>query len=249
MNATASEPKRRAYSGAGRQLDEGRLASLFGSGRVPAGLTALASAIMLYGLLASQEYTVRTVVVDGASIGDAREIAAAADVVDESIFLVDPIAVARQLQRLPYVAQVEVQASLPDEVSVRIVEREPVLIVEAGGAVVYVDAFGMALGAAAGGDLPSARLRLDELAPGQQIDAELVAALLAVDAALSSRLEALEWSAGEGITARLTDKLEIIFGSVERIPEKLAVLNAIEIQLAPDWSTLDLTEPDRPFTV
>lgn len=249
MNVTASKPQRRAHSGAGAQRDEGRLASLFGSGRVPAGLIALAVAIMLYGLLASQEYTVRRVVVDGASIGDAREIAAVADVVDESIFLVEPDAVAQLLLRLPYVAQVEVQASLPDEVAVRIVEQQPVLVVEAGGALLYIDAFGTALGAASTSNLPSARLQLDALAPGQQIDAELVAALLAVHTAIEGRVEALEWSAGQGIAARLDDKREIIFGSVERIPEKLAVLDALETQLAPDWSILDLTEPDRPYTV
>jgi len=247
MSATASNPKRRTLSGA--RPAESRLASLFGSGRVLAGLLALAAVIMLYGLLASREYTVRTVVVEGASIGDAQEIAAAADVVDESIFLVDSDGVATRLLALPYIAQVEVAASLPGEVTVRIVEQEPALVVEVDGALLYVDAFGTALGAAEAGELPSARLRIDALAPGELIDAQLVAALLAVDSALSDRLDALEWSADIGITARLTDKREIMFGSPQRMPEKLAVLDAIEMQLSPDWSILDLTEPDRPYTV
>ena len=247
MSVTASNPKRRAFSGA--QPAEGRLASLFGSGRVPAGLLALAAAIMLYGLLASHEYTVRVVVVEGASIGDAQEIVAAADVVDESIFLVESDRVAARLLALPYVAQVEVAASLPDEVAVRVVEKEPVLLAEVGGEMLYVDAFGQVLGAARASELPMARLRIAVLAPGGQIDAELVAALLAVDRALGGRLDALEWSAELGITARLSDKREIIFGSPQRFPEKLAVLDAIETQLSPDWSILDLTEPDRPYSV
>jgi hypothetical protein len=53
----------------------------------------------------------------------------------------------------------------------------------------------------------------------------------------------------QGITLRLADKREIIFGGADRIPEKLAVLEAILTQLDADWSMLDLTEPDRPYSV
>lgn len=222
---------------------------LLHSGRVPAGLIALTTAIMLYGLLASDEYTVQRLVIEGLVVGDAREVALTADVVDESIFLVHPESVATRLLTLPYVAGVEVEASLPGKLTVTIIEQEPALVVQTTGAAFFVDAFGTVLAPAPDSELPVVLMAQADMAPGQQLDAELVTAILAVNAAISGDQSELSWDAANGITLRLADKREIVFGGPERMPEKLAVLDAILSQLEPDWSILDLTEPDRPYTV
>lgn len=250
MNATASEPGRRPrFAASAGRASSGRLASLLYSGRVPAGLIALAVAIMLYGLLASNEYTVQRIVIDGVTIGDANQVAVTADVLDESIFLVNPEAVAERLLTLPYVAGVDVQVRLPGEVAVTVVEHEPVLVVAVSGSAFAVDAYGVVLGPAREAQLPLVTLRQAALAPGERLDAELVAALLAVAAAHADPSAELVWQATQGITLRLADKREIIFGGPARMPEKLTVLEAILSELDPNWSVLDLTEPDRPYTV
>jgi cell division protein FtsQ len=207
------------------------------------------AAIMLYGLLASNEYTVRRLAIDGLVVGDAQEVAATADVMDESIFLVQPESVAARLLTLPYVAGVEVEADLPGAVTVTIIEQEPALVVHAAGASYVVDDYGMVLGPAQDSALPAVSFGQELLAPGNQLDAELVTAILAVGSAVGEDGTLLAWDAVQGITVRLADKREIIFGGPQRIPEKLAVLEAILTQLEADWSMLDLTEPDRPYSV
>jgi cell division protein FtsQ len=214
---------------------------------LPSLLVAIACAIVLYGFLFSGDYGVDDVVVKGAQLGDPVEIASATGAFGDSVFEVEPEAVAKRLTALPYMQQVNIETHWPSQIVVNVTERVPVIVWQTEDGSFLVDARGQVLAMAGNGmDLPVVESEAIELEAGGQIDPQLVASVRAVYDNLGPQLDRVIWSDREGLTARLEDKSIVMFGYPERFPLKLAVYQEVRTSDMV-WSVLDLREPDRPY--
>jgi cell division protein FtsQ len=232
-------------AGRGRAVSGGA-GGLLRSGRVPALLVTLAGLLLLYGFLLSGDYTVASVVVEGARLGNPQEIADTSGAFGQPIFELDPEDAARRVAQLPWVERAAVSAAFPDRVEIVVVERVPVITWQVNGQAFLVDARGNVLLAGAAADLPSVVVEGDVPSVGGAVDQARVATVVAVREALSERLDDLRWTASDGLIARLANGRVVVFGAAERIPRKLAVLDTV-LQDLESWTILDLREPDRPY--
>jgi cell division protein FtsQ len=223
-----------------------RLARLLRSGRLPALLVMVGGFVLLYGFLFSGDFLVASVVVKGTDIGDPAQVVTTADAIGEPIFTIDASESAERVAALPYVESVTVRTRYPDEVVISVVERTPVVLWQVGSRAFLVDAHGNVLAEQVRDGLPLVIAEEEPPVVGDTIDAERVAAIIAVRETLADRLEDLRWVPDDGLVARLTDKRIIILGSADRLPLKLAVYGEVA-RLTEPWSLLDLREPDRPF--
>lgn len=225
-----------------------RIRSMFVSGRLPALLFALALAIVLYGLLYSSDYDVRTVRVDGASIGDAETIAGRSAVMDESIFRVDPQQAADRIAALPYVESVHVTLEFPAQVHIDVVERVPVVIWQVAGETYLVDSHGNVLAEAADDpELPVIMSNGDTVEPGDQVNAEPVRFAEAVNASRAGEeVTRFSWSSSTGLIAQLTENRRALLGTPEKAAAKVVVLEELISSIDDEWQTLDVTVPERP---
>jgi cell division protein FtsQ len=222
------------------------LSAALRSGRLPALCFALAAAILLYGFLWSGDFLVRSVVVEGAHLGNPAEIVTTGDAIGEPIFRIDAADAAERVARLPYLERATVRTRFPDEVVIRVVERVPVVSWQVGDRSFLVDAEGHILAEAVDASLPLVVAETDVPRVGGTVRAEEVAAVIAASAAFGEHIEELRWTRAEGLVARLIDTRLVILGDVERLPLKLAVYAEVA-KLDADWTTLDLREPDRPY--
>lgn len=216
------------------------------TGRLPAFLVACGCAVLLYGFLVSNDFTVDDVSVRGAQLGDPREIAGATGAFGSSVFSVDADLIAERLAALPYVEKVSVETRLPSRVVVTLTEREPVLVWNSANGPMLVDTYGQVMLGGSQAGLPTVDGDSIELQPGAAVPVERVTAVAAVQAQLGSTIDVIAWNERNGITVRLLDKRLIIFGEPDRFPLKLAVYQEMSTTEV-EWSVLDLREPDRPF--
>lgn len=251
MNATAgrasaalAERDGRAGSLAGRVW--GGLIGPLRSGRIPAFAVCIGCLLLLFGFFRSPDFQVDRVVITGLHLGRADEVALTTGAIEGPVFQVDADAIAARVAALPYVARVQVRAKLPDQVVIAVTERVPVAVWSVGGQLLLVDVRGNVL--AAGDDLGLPHVTADGTAPavGSAVPAETVAASVAIQRALGERLHELQFAAGDGLIAHLDSGHRVIFGTAERLPAKLEVLDAV-MQHSNDWILLDLRDPDRPY--
>ncbi len=118
------------------------------NGRLPAGVGALALAAVLTYVVTDARFSVDTVVVTGVAALPGSTVAEASGVLGESVFRVDSAAVAQRVAALPSLQHVDVVTEAPDRLIVHVVERQPVMIWDAGGASFLVDETGDVLGQA-----------------------------------------------------------------------------------------------------
>ncbi len=223
----------------------GSFGLILASGRLPAALIALSCAILIYGLLFSGDFAVRTVDVSGMSYGNPSEVALQAGAIDRSVFDVDASQVASDISDLPYVASVDVQLALPNEVSVQIVEREPVVVWRTAQGGVAVDAFGVVMGPPPAAELPTIHADGIVPEPGTSVSQEIITAVHSIAEELPDAAR-IDWSQGEGLIVTMESGQVIDFGVAQQMPAKLTVLHAVRAQIGDQWETLDLTVPERP---
>jgi cell division septal protein FtsQ len=179
---TARRPKRFARLDAGANRRARRLGSL---------ALAIAELAALVALLLTPTFTVRSIVITGNTrLTDAQIVAAAGLGDPGSVFLVDPGTIERRLVRLTWVRAAAVTAQLPDRVSIRLDEWQPVAIYRAGAGPLYLlSDQAVALGVAASSDV-TALLEID--GPAEQrlkagraaLDRRLLTALVNIQRAL-----------------------------------------------------------------
>lgn len=218
------------------------------TGRIPAAVVVVACGILLYGFLLSGDFLVASVVVRGVNLGDPAEAASVADAIGEPIFSIDAGRAAERVASLPWVERVVVSTSFPDEVTITVVERQPVLAWQAGGREFLVDSRGHILieSSPVPDGVPAIVSELDAPSVGDTLDPAVVAAATAVSQTLGQVASETRWRRDEGFVATLRDGRTVIFGSPDRMPMKLAVYQTVAASGA-DWQVLDLREPDRPY--
>ncbi len=224
----------------------GLLRRIIASGRLPAFLLSVGLAVIAFGFLFSQDFVVRTVIVQGNTLALADSIVKTSDALDQQIFRIDTQAVARRVAALPAVASVEVSAELPDRLIIRVHERAPVVIWQTGDQAMLVDQHGWVLANAGDQTLPRVlQTGGDSPVVGSRIEPEVIQAVLAVSQRLGPQLMTLEYDHTTGITANFSDGHIVLLGTPNQIPVKLNVLDAA-MAIQDQWHRLDLREPDRP---
>lgn len=120
--------------------------------------------LMLGRLLTDPRMYIKGVNLGGAALVPAQEIYAASGIAGQHIFWVDPVEVQRKVSAVPGIASAAVRIEWPATVTIRVVERIPVVSWTEGGQKWWVDADGNKF--AARSDLPGLLpITLDD-APG-----------------------------------------------------------------------------------
>jgi len=105
----------------------------------------LGAAWLVYDCASSDHFRVRSVHVQGNVLLSQSEIVDAARVAGANIFWVDRSQVAARLSVLPLVQHVDIGATLPDTIDLRIVERQPAAFWTSGDQSYLVDREGVIL--------------------------------------------------------------------------------------------------------
>jgi cell division septal protein FtsQ len=159
---------------------------------------------------------------------------------DRNIFFLDHRRLEQQLQNLPWVRSASVRLSLPDQVSVRIIEWQPSAVLQVGEATYYVNDLGEVLDPAteAGGLAVINRPDFGTVRNGQRVIAgELLAMLLQIRSGFASAfkisLMSFQIDNREILTAQTDRGWTIIFGQMvtsddrASLEGKLAALRAL----------------------
>ena len=224
--------------------------------RPPARFVVIAAAVLavLAGgwlwLRDSPLVGVRQVTVTGADGPQAAQIRRAVEeaAAGMSTLHVQTDALRKALASFPIVEDVRVHPSPPHRLRVEIVEHEAVGAVLDGGRRVPVDASGLLLTGAPAGSLPALTVK-GALAGDRLRDRRALAEVRLLGAAPRAlRLRVGKVFLGpEGLTARLTNGPQLVFGGTERLAAKWAAAVAVLADPSSSGTTvLDLRVPERP---
>jgi cell division septal protein FtsQ len=240
-------------------------------GRLVAMILLAGAAYLIYDWTASDRFAVRSVNVQGNVLLSAVDIKGVAALDGENIFWVNRSQVAARLGALPLVQHVEVIATLPDTVDIRIVERRPAGFWTSGEQSYLVDREGVILKpvdvetqqarACAGqpcdprlAPLPSvAQVDASSLVPGDRIDANALttsARLAALLPSVGVQPMSFTWSAETGLEVPTRDGWRARFDESGNIDQQVAMLRSIRDQLTRSKTPatlIDLRFGDRPY--
>ena len=209
-----------------------------------------------WGTFWSPLLRVRGVKLVGAEHVGSREVAQAAGLDDgDNLLLVSTGEIARRVESLPWVARAEVDRKLPGTVRVRIVEREPSLVLAFGAARWTLDESGrvLAVGEATEGLPVLAGASVSDLEPGRHLESHQVLDALeaygSMPPALRSDVEAVFAPTIERITFSFTNGVLVRYGAAERLHSKHQVLAALFHRLETEGSEasyIDIRVPTSP---
>jgi cell division protein FtsQ len=173
----------------------------------------------------------------------------------EPLVSVDPGAVARRVESLPWVDTARVERAWPSTVTVHVSERVPVAtvqvtddhaaLVDAEGQVLAIEARGPE--DAGGAEDPLVLTGIDgRIAEGEQLDGDARAAL-AVAAEVAERLPGVVASVSTDVDAELVEGGTIRFGDADAIDDKVTAVKTVldEVDLA-CLDVLDVRVPGSP---
>ena len=219
-------------------------------------LVVVVVAAAVWGTFWSPLLHVRGVKLVGARHVSSQEVERAAGVDDrDNLLLVSTGEIARRVETLPWVARAEIDRKLPGTVRVRIVEREPALVLAFGAARWTLDESGRVLAVGeAGDDLPVlAGASISDLEPGRQLESpEVLDALKAFGSmprSLAREVEAIFAPTVERITFSFANGILVRYGAAERLLSKHSVLAALFRRLASEGSIatyIDIRVPTSP---
>jgi cell division septal protein FtsQ len=206
----------------------------------------------------SQVFGLRTLSVEGPGSAFVTEQALALSA-RTSLLLLSPSAVAERAVTLdPWARAAEVRVTLPHDLSISLVPRVPVALVQSGGTVWAVTAGGMVLPATAaerralpyltGVPAPTVAMRVDTDLPLLS-GAAVAAALPASVVADVSEVHAVAGAGGESFELVLMDGRPVMLGPPVELGQKLALLPVLlERYPWPEYAGtgFDLRDPMRP---
>jgi cell division protein FtsQ len=161
------------------------------------------------------------------------EIEKASGIRGYNVFFIDTRAVERALMQMPEVKSARVVVRLPNDVTMEIVERQPLAVWQRGAENYWVDAEGVLFRMRASlPELPTVRdVDAGTLALGQRAPANAFAAFVALRAAMPESPRALEWSSARGIAFTDERGWKVYLGTADDMPAKIAILRALVAQL------------------
>ena len=211
--------------------------------------------IMLALFFSADAFYVRSVAVGGIRYLTKEEVFAFADIANLHVFWVSPTRVRENLLRSPSIADARVTIDWPPNmVNIVVVEREPALIWEQGGAVVWVDLQGRVMAQREErSDLM--RIRADitvdrgPLGNESRLEPQFVVGALQLQEALPSA-GGLRYDAVRGLGVRTEAGVDVWFGDGLYIPEKLRIYQSITQNLQQRGIQpveINIVDPDHPF--
>jgi hypothetical protein len=240
-------------------------------GRVLAAALLVGAAYLVYDCASSDRFRVHSIQVQGNVLLSRAEVESAAAISSANIFWVDRAQIAARLSALAVVQRVDIAATLPDIIEIRILEREPAAFWTSGDQSYLVDREGVILKpvdaetqqarACAGqpcdprlAPLPSvAQVEGRPLTPGDRV----AAGALATSARLASLLPAVgvqplsfEWSPERGLEVPTRDGWRARFDAAGNIEQQVATLRSVREQLSRTKvgaELIDVRFGDRPY--
>ncbi|PCG82681.1 cell division protein FtsQ [Streptomyces sp. WZ.A104] len=215
---------------------------------------ALLTAFVIWVLYGSSWLRVERVRTSGVEVLTRAEVeAVAAAPVGAPLVSVDTDAMESRLrQKLPRIDTVDVARSWPHGISLKVTEREPVLLVEKGGKFVEVDAKGVRFATV---DKAPKDVPLLELTPApsaslrrfgdDRLLREAVRVAGDLPAGVAKDTEAVRVISYDAISLRLTRDRVVTWGSGEDGPVKARVLTAL-MKAAPKAGHFDVSAPSAP---
>ncbi len=192
-------------------------------------LTAAAAAVAVWMYRHTQSdarFAVKTIEISGAVHTARADVAAITEsYVGLNLFQIDIARVQRDLRRLPWVSRVDIEKKLPDTLRIRLAERTPVALAQAGSTFRYVDENGVAFAPLAitvgdpdlpvisGGDLPRC--------------VEFLRDLRARDPEVYSRISELRAMAPEGFALFDRDLGAFVYANEDDVGAKWRTLYSI----------------------
>lgn len=246
----------RSDEGGGSQVRPGArrvLLEWLSSGRLLSALIFVVCIIALGYLLTDARFSVQHVNVEGNSALKAEEVANLSNLAGRPIWFANLTEAETQLLENAYIEAAEISVALPDQATIRIVERRPEVRWQAGGMQYLVDASGQVLGVAQEAAADNVLVVVDnsnlKLEPNDQLDPDA----LRLTQTLAMRLPAelgfapaqIGWDMGLGVYVRSAAGQTIVFGSSANLDRKLAILDYL-LKDQTSFTYLDL-RPANPF--
>ncbi len=210
-------------------------------------LSALGAVVLLIGGSVAAAYSplfaVERITVTGTTTIDPAVIEGAlADQLGTPLALVDTSEVKAALLTFPLIETYALEARPPHDLTVRIVERTPIGVIQSGAGFTLVDAAGVALSTTA--ERPAGQ-PLVEVEDGVDSPAFRSAGLVvrALPADIRSTLTGVRASTADDVTLTLDSGLTVVWGSQEDSGLKALALSAALVK-NPDASSIDVTSPD-----
>lgn len=237
---------------------EGRMSSQRRARRLRIGGVVLAVFLVLaacIGLYNSSLFSVRTVEVVGVTHVSADTVRALARVPKDATLIRFPAdAVAQRVSADPWIASVSVSRVFPSGMRIRVVERVPVAIVDAGARMWLIDGTGAAIATPtveASGTVPIINdVPGLDLKAGRRTTSEPLLNAIAVLSGISRTLAATVLSVSaptiDGTALSTADHVEIVFGEAVDLTTKDALARRILTEQKGKVVSIDVRITDRP---
>lgn len=224
------------------------------SGRIASAVLLLGALVGMIYAFTNARFTVQAVEVRGAEVLNAAEVVELADAQGQSIWYIDSNAVVEKLKTSAYIEQASASIALPGTLYLNIIERRPELRWSSAGQHFLVDSTGRVLGTAEASASITNTLVIEDqsaraLKPNDYVDREALATARAVSLRLPAETGmqpiSINWSDERGVFVLAPDNKTVLFGSSERLDEKLTVLDTL-LKQGTAFTFLDL-RPKTPF--
>lgn len=201
----------------------------------------------------SEHLAVRDVVVLGAARLEPEEVVDASGVeIGTSIARMLPGRVAGRVETVPLVRSAEVTRSGLREVTITVLEREPVYTATSRALSVLVDRDGVVVREGSDGLLPTVRLVTVPPAPGELVAAHEALAnahrvWTGLSGPLRSRVVRMDAPDIDRLVLILDEGPDVIFGRAERLEEKVRTMGTVLDDVAgSEVTVIDVRVPDVP---
>lgn len=217
-------------------------------------VTIVGGAVALYR---SQLFEIRSIEVIGAERLTPAAVRARAAVPDGATLLRFPARdIKERLLSYAWIEDAQVTRSFPDALRIRIVEREPVAVVDTGDKFWVVDTTGVVLGEQSLEETTTLPIVRDipglGLKAGTSADSEVLANSLKILAGigpeLRQKIRALSAPSIDETMLLTTDSVEIIFGKAEEVEKKELIILRILREQSGSVVTIDVRSTDRPIS-
>ncbi len=234
-----------------------RMSAQMRARRLRTGAVLAAVVLALVGCVAiynSPLFTIRTIEVVGAQHVPAAQVRALAAVPPDATLIRFPAdAVAQRVGADPWIASVTVSRVFPSGMRIRVVERVPVAIVDAGPSMWLIDASGSVIAtpsADASGTLP---VITDvpglDLKPGRRTVSEpllnAIGVLTGISPALAATVRSVSAPTIDGTALTTADHVEIVVGEAVDLTTKDALAQRILREHPGKVVSIDVRIPDR----
>ncbi len=186
----------------------------------------------IYSLWNNPAYVVTSVTVTGASTLSSDRVAELSGAVGASIWSLDAQTIQTTILASPYVVSADVAVRLPNTVSVSLNEHQSEIRWKNGPTYLIVDPTGALLGIDPAVVITGTLIINDDsavyLSPGDTVDAQIVTLARVISQRLPTEagldIARIGWDERRGISVVSATGQTILFGTLERIDEKLALL-------------------------